>query len=647
MRAEVRPTHPVSEVQIFLLLRRVKGRIRFSDVRIGNLPVAIREFRVYPAGPSCEVRASLSDSVPWRVRAEQDGREIWGREGESARIAEKFEAPGTGPVAVTLTARRNSAEAHTTVRADPGGRAAPYDWWVARAVERVFQDDLPPAKPVRKVFLEMARAERESFQVCLRPLQAPIRRAQVEVSDLVSGPNRIPAPAVEWFRVGYIRIEQPFAHPYAARRTDAWWPDPLLPPAPVSVDADTVQPLWFTVHTDPKAAPGLYRGRVTLRAEGMEPAHVPVSVKVHPVSIPVQGYMKTAFALMDGHLEKVYGSVSRPLRRAYTDYLLAHRLNPDDISRTRLPDLDEMEYAGSQGLNAFNLLNIVPEPERPVTWVCFAPLDAYTPQFKERFFQRLDAVVPELERRGLLDKAYLYGFDERGPEYIPVMRDLFGEIKRRYPRVHTLSTCWPPQGTDPFALHIDWYVPLISSYDPRLAETVRSKGGEMWWYVCMGPNYPYANWLMENPLIEARLIWWQAFSYDVEGFLYWGLNIWERERNDRPIPDRAGPRLDWSLTTSGYPTLNGDGVLLYPGENGPFGSLRMEAIRDGLEDTELLREYRAQLGAGASRKVIEKVSLNRTRYSRDPKILLDARLKVLRKLGRNAVKPKPEKPGAT
>jgi hypothetical protein len=635
VRAEVRPTHPVKEVRVYLILRGVKGRVRFCDVRVEDIPFEIRDLRLYPDGGSLyQVRAALSEDVNWRVEAVQDGKRVWQSSGDGVRIADHFDAPGSSPVTLILTSELNGQAKRASVTVRQRKRAPAVDWWVADSLTRVFQDDLPPERPARGISLDVARGESESIQLCLRPTKQ-LHNVRVEASPLVcpSPQHSSLKPQLSWFRVGYVWVETPFAHPFSPRRNSAWWPDPLLPASDFSVQPGEVQPLWITVSVPRDAQPGDYTGRITVRADGAEPVSVPVSVTVHPATIPAQGHMKTAFALMDWHLCKVYGKVTPKLRRAYTDFLLAHRLNPDDISRTSPPDLRELVYANSRGLNAFNILNVVPEPGDSSGWVCWSPIEAYTPEFRKRFFERLDAIVPGLEKRGLIDKAYIYGFDERGPEYIPIIRDLFSEIKRRYPRVHTLSTCWPPAGTDPMSLGIDWYVPLSSSYDHKLAREVRAKGGEMWWYVCCGPNYPYANWLLENPLIESRLIWWQAFSYDVEGFLYWGLNIWERENNDKPIPSSAGPRLDWSVTTGGnYNFLNGDGVLLYPGENGPIGSIRLENIRDGLEDIELLKQYRDRFGADAARKLIAPVTTDRTHYTRDPNVLLKSRLAVLGKL---------------
>ena len=50
----------------------------------------------------------------------------------------------------------------------------------------------------------------------------------------------------------------------------------------------------------------------------------------------------------------------------------------------------------------------------------------------------------------------------------------------------------------------------------------------------------------------------------------------------------------WKTTAMTPWDQNGNGSLYYPGEDGPVGSIRLEAVRDGLEDYEyfvVLREY--------------------------------------------------------
>lgn len=624
---------PIKEVKVFLLLRNVKGKVLFSDVRVDDTPLEIKQLVVLKADDTTyDVQGALTAEAEWTLTAGDGSKDVHTKTGKSRYLAERFAVdPGVKVNTVTLTARYRDKSFSSAAEPVSHGMSGPLAWWTEDSTARVFQDDLPPAKPNQQVSLDAARNDRESFQICLKPLNKPLKNVRVSIADLKCSNGVIASGNVDWFRVGYVWVGQPFEHPLSPRKGAAWWPDPLLPALPAfEMEAATTQPLWFTVNVPENAVPGNYEGKVTIEADGMDAVIVPVSLTVHPAIIPDEGGMKTAFALMDCYMRKIYGNYTPALRRSYTDYLLAHYLNPDDISRSDTPDIDELEYANKHGLNAFNVLNAVEEHKDPLSWCCFSPPEAYTPEFTRKFLERMEPAMTELEKRGLADKAYVYGFDERGPEFLPIIKDLFGAIKERYPKVRTLSTAWLPPKADPMDYNIDWFVPLTSMYDPEIASKVRKKGGEVWWYICMGPNYPYANWLMENPLIESRVIWWQACQNHVEGFLYWGLNVWRLEKNDAIIPDDAGPRVDWTVTTGGqHPSLNGDGFMLYPGEKGPIGSTRLEVVRDGLEEFELLRQYRLRFGNDATENILAPVTQGITRYSRDVKILNAARLKML------------------
>jgi hypothetical protein len=627
---------PIKEVKVFLLLRNVKGKVLFSDVRIDDTPLEIKKLLVLKADDATyDVQGILTSKANWTLTAKHGSKEVHAKTGNSQYLAERFTVDAGASVdSVVLTAEHNGKSFSMVTEPVSHGIPGPLAWWTTDALTRVFQDDLPPLPQEKQTSIHAARNDRESFQICLKPLNKPLKNVRVSIADLKSADGVIASGNVDWFRVGYVWVGQPFEHPLSPRKSAAWWPDPLLPALPsFEMEAATTQPLWFTVHVPKDAAPGSYEGNVTIEADGIDTVVVPVSLTVHPATIPDEGGMKTAFALMDCYMRKLYGTYTPELRRSYTDYLLAHHLNPDDISRSETPDVDELEYANKRGLNAFNVLNAVEEHKDPHSWCCFSPVEAYTPEFTRRFLERMEPAMAELEKRGLANKAYVYGFDERGPEFLPVIRDLFKAIKTKYPKVRTLSTAWLPEKANPLDYNIDWYVPLTSMYDHQLASDVRKRGGEVWWYICMGPNYPHANWLLENPIIESRVIWWQAYQHNVEGFLYWGLNVWRLNQNDTIIPDRTGPRVNWSVTAGGqHPSLNGDGIMLYPGEKGPIGSTRLEVIRDGLEEFELLKQYGARFGADATTEILAPVTQGMTRYSRDSKTLNAARLKMLTSL---------------
>jgi len=271
------------------------------------------------------------------------------------------------------------------------------------------------------------------------------------------------------------------------------------------------------------------------------------------------------------------------------------------------------------------------------TWVCWSPLSVYTPEFKQSLIDRLDPYVKQLRTHGLLQDAYIYTFDERGEDFFPVIKEYFGMVKERYPEIKTLTTAHIAQDPKVMAdLNVDWNCPLTAVYDFDRAEACRKAGQEVWAYICLGPRYPYANWLADFPLIESRVIWWQAFHQKMDGFLYWGVNIWGREHNDAPLDPSRFPFLDWSITSGGqYSWLHGDGVLLYPGREGPIGSIRLANIRDGLEDVEylwLLGKCKGDLES--AREACRPVTESLTTFTRDPGVLLSQREWVAREMTR-------------
>ncbi|MGQ9730474.1 MAG: glycoside hydrolase domain-containing protein [Candidatus Zipacnadales bacterium] len=542
-----------------------------------------------------------------------------------------------GTLACTPSSYRNSSALLTNSTAQTVSESdIPYVWWVASSMERVLINAPRPATALTEARLALAGNEYESFQVILRSLPGhDLTDCTVELNDLEGDAGKIPKENIEWHQVGFVYLGELYGHPFLADAQPGWWPDPLLPVQTFDVSAETSQSIWFTVWAPPATPPGTYRGAITIRpGNDVEPLTVSVQVEVYGFDVPTQPHLKTAFSLMDGFLEKLYGkSLPSTLRRKYGDYLLRHRLNPTDISRTAPPDLDDLAYYDQRGLNAFNVLNLVEQREAQI-WVGKSPLEVYTPVFKQELIQRLDPYVAELKRRGLADKAFVYGFDEQGREFQPIIREYFGLIKQRYglPTLTTAKIAPNPQLLR--NLNVDWICRLTSAYDFEQAEKGRKFGLQTWAYVCLQPRYPYANWLADDPLIEARVIWWQVYHQKIDGFLYWSVNAWGRTRAQTPIdPQADGPRLSWSITSVKNPRLHGDGKLLYPGREGPIGSIRLANIRDGIEDYEYLWKLaELERDLEKARQACLPVANSLTDFTREPQVVYRQRETIARRI---------------
>ena len=143
------------------------------------------------------------------------------------------------------------------------------------------------------------------------------------------------------------------------------------------------QAVWVDVSADADAAEGVYTGTAKVLAAGVEKGRVALSVRVRGFSLPATFGLDTAMGLMDGYLRGTYPENWKKIRRQAQDLMLDYRLNPDDISRTELPELDDLEHARKRGMSGFTLLHIVPRPENPNTkWVCYvSPGEVFNDSF--------------------------------------------------------------------------------------------------------------------------------------------------------------------------------------------------------------------------------------------------------------------------
>ena len=96
---------------------------------------------------------------------------------------------------------------------------------------------------------------------------------------------------------------------------------------------------------DADAESGDYAGYARVLVSGREKAKVALFARVRKFSLPETFGLDTAMGLMDGFLRETYPGKWKKLSREAQDLMLDYRLNPDDISRTEFPDLDDLEHA--------------------------------------------------------------------------------------------------------------------------------------------------------------------------------------------------------------------------------------------------------------------------------------------------------------
>lgn len=513
------------------------------------------------------------------------------------------------------------------------GAAAGTEVWTASPMVRVTPSSRLPAEAGREISLSLARRERESAQVLVTcGANTGLSAVVLEIEPLSGKDGRSFRGDVKWERVGYVpRVSGVGPHPDAAPPEEKWLPDPLLPAGPFAVERGFTQGVWITVYASPDAEAGRYSSVIRVRHGEKILANVPFTVRVRNFSLRRTFALDTAFSLMDGFVRRKYPDSWRKMRKQAIDVMLDHRLNPDDISRTSPPELEDLLHARERGMSRFNILNIVPEPDGNTLWVCSASPDrVFSDGFYRAFRNRLRPYLETLKAHGLDRFAYIYGFDECRAEYYAGIDVLWRRLKADFPDLPMMTTTtlfrdFARGKTNLFdCVTTDWYCPVISHYNIAAADRLRSQGKKVWWYVCNSPPHPYAGMAsLEYPPVEGRiLLGFLTYLRRADGFLYWHVNNWRGEAH--PLMDETKCHFErWEMKNRlGMP---GDGILLYPGTEHILPSIRLANIRDGEEDYEYLVLAEAALGREKVAALVRKRVSSPTKFSRNASELSELR----------------------
>jgi len=495
-------------------------------------------------------------------------------------------------------------------------------WWAESPYKISRRCPVPERR--RPVEISAAKGEYEPFQLVIAP-KRDLRHLAVKASDLVSAEGgKIPAAAVKICRVEYVRI----VHPTDRIGCAGDWPDPL-PPCEEPFDivaARGNQPLWITVRVPRGVAAGLYKGAIRLESAGWS-ATVPFAVRVWDFEIPRENHLRTAFGFSTGNVRRYHNLKSEDeLRRVVDLYFrdfAEHRISPYNFApfdpiEVRFPktpddpvevdftrfDRQAEKYLGpAYRFTGFRL------PLRGMGGGTFhsrrlgriGRWKQGSPEYEKVFRDYLGRLESHLRRKGWLDKAYVYWFDEPQPKDYPFVRDGMERIHRAAPGLRRMLTEEPVAELEGA---VDIWCPLTPRITPEVVARERSKGREIWWYICTGPKGPYCTLFIDHWPIELRMWSWQTWKFRIQGLLIWETNYWT-SRAAYPPPQVQNPWRDPMSYRSGYGTPpgtkrfwgNGDGRFFYPPnrdpENdkrkylvGPVDSFRWEMLREGIEDYE-------------------------------------------------------------
>ncbi len=379
-------------------------------------------------------------------------------------------------------------------------------------------------------------------------------------------------------------------------------------PAPFRV-YDALKPLASDVRTRPgtealyvrwkipvDAVSGKYSGQLAVTF-GEETCRIPVSIEVLPAIVPEKETLSVTnwFSLpnmakrynlepwSEEHWTMIrrYGELMRESRQTHfwvpmeivgIEQTSDHTYGFNFDKAERLIRLYfELGFSGIEGGLVAVRKNF--QDAEFIVWINDQPIKAISLEGYAYISQYLTAWRAFLQKNGWLDITIQHVADEPTENSKEEYRILSGIVRKFMPDVPLIEAV----ETYDLAGAVDIWVPKNVFYQENQDEfeKIRALGDKLWFYTCCFPGGHYMNRLWDMPLLRTRYLHWGNYKYDMEGFLHWGLNHYD---------DDHDPFEQKNLT---FPA--GDTHITYPGVNGPWGSMRLEAMRAGIEDYELLK----------------------------------------------------------
>lgn len=505
--------------------------------------------------------------------------------------------------------------------------------------------------PLEKIFMETAffnpdsavtdagRGEVATFQFALRSY-VPLTDVTAEV--ILPSFNGFELPLDNLGLVKYVRVGRTTPNPARDRLVSpsGWYPDPVVDYAPFDLSQARTQPVRVSVKVPAGAPAGRYTGSVTIRAKAGGRRIVkehPMTVIVHPVDLSHTS-LKVTNWFFTSRLDLMNDGVAvEPLSDRYWELVdtivgtfTSYRQNVAWINPLQLVRSEETNGTWAFDFADFNrmasLLMSTGKIELlegthlatresdwnsnfvmlfPVTRDSMVRLPVTDQKVKAFYTSFLPALKKNLEANGW-EKIYLQHIaDEPIESNIESYRKIASFVRNVWPGLRVIEACH----SNNLKGSIDVWVPQMDFLDTDLSfyKERQQAGEEVWFYTCLAPQGEYANRFIEQPLIKTRLLHWVNYRYGITGYLHWGLNAW----SDDPYGETTG-----IIVESGNILPGGDSWIVYPARGKLYPSLRLEAMRDGLADYELIRQYGIKFPAEAAEMVRQAV-YNFQRYDTD------------------------------
>jgi hypothetical protein len=526
--------------------------------------------------------------------------------------------------------------------------------------------------PLQKVFKEtaffeqtdavadVARGEHASFQFAVRSTKT-LKHVKAFATQLASETSFFSNNITIGF-VGYTRVGRPLPNPSKDKLNpvSGFYPDPILDTTSMDIRNFTTQPIWITINIPTVVPRGSYAGalKLTGNIEGqMFVLTKRFRVNVYNVTVNKTSLWVTNwFGLGKSQLKQLSGGKdSVEFSGNYWKWLhvVAKKMKEYDQNVIMTPvfsltgitlNKDKFSFDFSkfdQFVQVFIDEGTLGRIEgghiggRMGNW--YAQFGVNTPYFKndslkfrniaiteaeaQNFYRQfIPALLTHLKEKGW-DKIYMQHIcDEPEPGNEKTYAAIASYIKSISPDIKLIDAVHSHGVNNT----VDVWVPQLDFYDSNYNFYTERKnaGNEIWFYTCLAPAGDYANRFIELPLIKTRILHWINFRFGATGYLHWGWDFW----SDNCLEETSG-----IIPEAGNIMPGGDAFITYPGNGKILSSIRLEAMRDGIVDYELLKMLEEKKPAIA-REICRQVVYEFAKYDTDIKSFRAKRKFILQQL---------------
>jgi hypothetical protein len=356
------------------------------------------------------------------------------------------------------------------------------------------------------------------------------------------------------------------------------WPDPLfpfgwekeIPDGPITranlevLTDSRKRVLWLIVRADPGAAPGLYRGKAILSLGGKSAGEFAVEAKVNSFALPRRAHLRCSTGMVGW--------------KGLKSNLTILGLPPGQVDAMHQNGMDQyrrliLEYGWTPTM-WFG----------PKEWQEYKDVGRGASVFPCGSRKAQAQAEQWLQDNGLLKYAYTYApFDEHPNEKVPEVVEWARKWKQES-KIPILD-CYYGGNVEPLFGLVDVWL----GQDPRLPHWGEPTGPLNWGHKALerkkaGDQFFGCNanliWHVEYVPVEGRSLFWSDFTAGLDGRYVYSTCRWTEDVYKK----------NW---TSG----NYMGCVVYPGPGGVTTSIRLETLRDAVEDYDYLTILRDSLEA--------------------------------------------------